>query len=465
MGGGARDTSSIWLGIDVIPQTTFEENINLFRELERWVMESLHIIRFHLNLNLKAKMFFHIETRQEGEDMKEISLQKNFDPGCIHGSSFHVNYNRYDMVFPIITKLLNCRPTDRFKAIMYNYANANCGASGFIEYFYIFAAFEGIVHNWAEENGYSELWGSAIATSQEQNTIHEALKNHFNQFLREYHFESNSDLKNRQLISFCDSTFPTNNRKIMRTLRQRLSSYLNLRLPQEIRECETIQALRTNLRRIYSRRNQIGHSLETYTRASGFIEDTQTLFSTIKLLMDFELGQFIEGESDWKFEERTIHLTDFTSRLIPKEVLKYFRVSLNGENQRETLLKKREGVQSLQSIEFHSEIEYKAVENDGGKMSYYRNAKIYYPPGQHPHHLESQINQEVVQIYSDPYFWLSTIIENTKYIIKTFENESFTSTGRHIYHTEFTTDDIVMFIIVESFVIPEDSILFTEIGF
>lgn len=457
-----RDLSSIWLGLDVSPQETFEENIILFRELERWVTESLYIFRFLINLNLKAKLFFHIEIEQEGADLKKISIQKNFDPGFIHGSSFHVDYNRYEKVLPLIIKLLNYGPTNKFKAILYNYANAYEGVSGIIEYFYIFTALEGIVHNWADEKGYSELWGAAIATPEEQNSIHTLLKNHFEQFLRENRVESINDPKNRQLKSFCASTFP-NNRKIMRSLWQRLRSYLDLRIPQDIESDETIQTLRTNFHRIYSRRNQIGHSLETYLRESRFTEDIKTLYTSIKLLMDFELIQFIEGESDWKFEERSINLTDFTSQLAPKEVLKHFHINLNGENQSDNLLSGRKGTQSLQTLEFQSNFEYNTEEN-GGKISYNRKAKVYYPPDQYPLHSIPEANSQMVDVYSDPYFWLYTTIENTNYIIKTFENGSFTSSGRE-YCTEFTTDDIIMFIKVESFDIPETSILFTELGF
>ena len=153
----SRDSSSIWLSIGIVPQPNFEENIARFKELEKWVMDSIYILRFLINLNLKVKMFFHVEIIQEGQEDKKITIQKNFDPGCKNSSSFHINYNRYDLVFPIINRLLNHKPTNKFKSIMYNYANAKMGSSALVDYFYSFASFEGIFHNWTEENGYSEL--------------------------------------------------------------------------------------------------------------------------------------------------------------------------------------------------------------------------------------------------------------------------------------------------------------------
>jgi len=450
----SSDSTSIWCGFDIIPRPDFEDNMTLFEELEKWTMDSIYILRFLINLNLRAKMFFYVEIIQEDQENKKITIQKDFDPGCDSGSSFHINYNMYSLVFPLLTRLLNYRPTNKFKSIMYNNANAKIGSSAIIDYFYSFAAFEGIFHNWTEENGYSELWGSAIATAEEQNTLHEGLHAHFQQFLHQNPLERR---KKRQLESFCSSTFPRD-RKIRRTLRQRFKSYMDTRLTQEIRDKEEIQALWAHFRRIYSRRNEIGHSLENYTRTAGFIEDTETLFSSIKILMDFELISFIEGKLDWKFEERSTQLRDIISPMTPREVLSLFLFDLDGENQSEVNLRSRTGIEPLEKIEFYSNME---LNEEQLKIVYQRELKMHYPTNWRDQNIDRQENQGFISIYPNPYFWLLTTTETAHYVFKTFEIRSYTMEGGSTY-SKFSTDDVLMIIKAESIEIPDNSLLFSE---
>ena len=446
------DSSSIWLGVNIVPKASFEENAILFKEFVNWVIDCIYILRFLINLNLKAKIFFHVEIFQEGQEIKKISIQKDFDPHCNSSSTFHVNFNRYDLVFPLIIRLLNHEPTDNFKSLMYNYANANIGNSSIIQYFYSFAVFEGIIHNWAEENGFSELWGRAIATIEEQNTLHEELRELNRRYLTQRNLQEE---KKNQLTSFIDSTFPTG-RKIRRSLRQRLKSYMDERLPQNVRSHNAIQGMWAGFHRIYSRRNEIGHSLETYTREPGYIEDIEILLTSLKLLMDFEINNFIQGESDWKFEERTIQLRNIVHPLPSRRVLENFIINLNGENQTNIRLRSRSGFESIEKIEFHTEMEY--IEE---KISYERRLTIYYPQDFRYSRIDQQNSQRVVSIYPNPYFWLFTTIGNTIYLFKTFENRSYTHQGGSIYNN-FPNDNILMFIRAESIEIPDNSNIFSE---
>ena len=72
---------------------------------------------------------------------------------------------------------------------MYNYANAQIGNSALIEYFYSFAALEGLISNWAEGSGYSDLWGPAVTTQEEQITLHHNLRSNFNNFINEQNID------------------------------------------------------------------------------------------------------------------------------------------------------------------------------------------------------------------------------------------------------------------------------------
>ncbi len=453
----AQDSSSIWLSMGIIPQPTFEENIVIFKELDKWVMDSLYILRFVMNLNLKAKMFYHVEINQVGQEDQKITIQENFDPGCDSGSIFNVNFNRYDLVFPLLNRLLKFRPTNKFKSIMYNHATAQIGSSAIIDYFYSFASFEGILHNWAEENGYSELWGAAIATPEEQSSLHEDLYHHFRQFLSQNQFEV---LKQDQLRSFLDSTFPRD-RRIRRTLKQRFSSYLDKRLAPEIREKDAIQKMWSQFRNIYSRRNEIGHSLETYTRSPGLIEDSETLYSSLKIMMDFELDKFIQGESDWKFEERATNLEEFISPMTPRKVLNHFLLVLDGENQINVRVRSNTGVESLEKVKFHSEMACGEGENLS-KIYYDKKLKIKYLPNFRPRRQVQQNNQRVISINPNPYYWIYVNVGNANYVFKTFEPSLITSTLGGSTRSKFSADHILMVLKAESIDIPDNSLMFSE---
>ena len=236
---------------------------------------------------------------------------------------------------------------------------------------------------------------------------------------------------------------------------------MNTRLTQEIRENDAIQSMWSHFSRIYSRRNEIGHSLETYTRTPGFIEDTETLLTSIKILMDFELTRFIEGESDWKFEDRSINLRDIISPLTPRGVLNYFIFNLDGENQTDVRLRSRRGTEPLEKIEFFTEMEYKEDNNLNSNISYDRKIKMSYPPNWRQIRMDQQNNQKIVLIYPNPYYWLFTTIGTTQYMFKTIETDSFTTQGGSPY-SKFPTDNIIMVVKAESIEIPDNSIIFSE---
>ena len=127
----------------------------------------MFILRFLVNLNLKARIFFHVEDFSTINKDASISIHRDIELNCDSSSSFDVKYNKYNLVFPLLIKLLRYKPSDKMKAIMYNHASAKSGSSMIIDYFYSFATFEGLFHNWSNERGYSELWGNAIATQEE----------------------------------------------------------------------------------------------------------------------------------------------------------------------------------------------------------------------------------------------------------------------------------------------------------
>ena len=456
-GGSGMDSDSIWLGVEIIPEKTFEENITLFNNLCDWIMDFLYLVRFLINLNLKARVFFHVENYMEEEHNSTLSLQKLIELNCDSGSNFQVRFNQYQLVLPFLAKLLQYKPTDKLKAIMYNYATSKVGNSGVIDYFFCFATLEGIIHNWAEAEGYSHLWGSAIADSDEQENIHENLRSHFEHFIIDNNLAGD---KLRQLNSFKDSTFPTD-RKIMRSLYQRFKSYCNYRLPEELRGNEYIQTMLEKFRRIYPRRNEIGHSLETYTRTPGFVDDVNTLMSAMKLIMDYELSDFLNNEIDWKFENRVNNLEPSMRRMAQISVLDKFSYHILDQNQNDIHLKTRFGTSPIEKVEFHSEIA-KQENSDLTTIVFSQNLKLILPLD---FSLRDVIPEStIVNAYDNPYWWVTTTLENTHYIFKTFppsKINTHSTRGVSEKFCEISSENILMVIKLDFIDIPDDLDIFS----
>ncbi len=449
------DSSSIWLGVGIIPKETFEENVELFKDLCSWIMDFLYLSRFLVNLNLKARVFFHVENYNEELGDSNLSFQRSIDINCDSGSLFQVNYNRYDLMFPLLTKLLQYKPTEKLRAIIYNYATSKVGHSGVIDYFFSFATFEGIVHNWAESKGYSQLWGTAVANSNEQETLHENLRSYFTEFINNH---ASEDDKKKQLVSFRDSTFPSN-RKIMRTLKQRFKSYYENRLTDELRENEYIQTLLNNFQRIYPRRNEIGHSLETYLRTPGLIEDVNTLMSSIKIIMDFELNKFLTGEMDWKFEVKVNDLRKNLKLMNQSKVLDKF--TYNVEVQNNIQLTDRFGSRNIEKLEFHSGMIKKNSEDDDELPKPLFSQRINLTlPQNFSRRIERNTESGIVNAYEDPYWWISTTQKNSHYIIKTFSPTTITTTSNKVY-CNISSENILSVVKLDFVDIPDDLDIFS----
>lgn len=451
------DICSIWLGMDVEPKATLEENIALYDELHDWVRESLFILRFLINLNLKARVFFHVQEFSNEQKDASYTFQEEIDIYCDSSSTFHVRDNKYNLVFPLLIKLLKYRPTDKMKAVMYNHASAKIGNSFVINYFYSFATFEGIFQNWAEVGGFSELWGTNVASIEEQERLHEEIRSHFEQYINNNNNITGEKLN--QLNSFKDSVFPRpQDRKIRRSLKQRLKSYFENRLPEELQRNEIILSMFTHFRRIADRRNDIAHSLESYTRAPGILEDTKILMSTIKLIMDFELSNFLRGEIDWKFEEREINLRDHLKPKTQEEVLEKFTFSLVGTEQNIMKLIRKIGdsieEQSLVRIEFHSAFNCQDEDDNRERTIFQKELKIHFSGMLQPRSDFSEPG--IMNIYKYPYWWIFLNQDEFTYVFKTFENNKITHIGTTSIVSKIASKKILSIARVNSMIISED---------
>lgn len=454
---GSESVNSLWLGVGIIPKETFEENVELYKDLCRWIMDFLYLSRFFVNLNLKARVFFHVENYNEENIDSKLSFQRIIDINCYSGSTFQVKYNKYDLLLPLLTKLLQYNPTEKLRAIMYNYACSKHSNSGVTDYFFNFATFEGIVHNWAEFNGYSELWGTAIANPSERDDIHEKLSTHFTQLVNNNDFEGE---KLNQLNSFKDSTFPLD-RKIRRTLKQQFKSYYNTRLTDELREKKEMKKLLRNFQRIYSRRNEIGHSLDTYLGSTGLIEDINTLFSTIKIIMDFELSKFLNGDIDWKFEIRPNSLKNNMKQMTQEKVLHKFNYDVKVQNQDDIQLIDRFGTINPEKVEFHSRMikQNDIDDEDLTNLIFSQNLKIRLPQN-YSRRTEQPQELGIVNAYKDPYWWLSTTHGNSHYIIKVFPPTRITFASNREVHCEIFSESILSVIKLDLLDIPDDLDIF-----
>ncbi len=402
----SRDTRSIWIGMEIIPKDKFEENMDLYKELCNWSWDALYIMRFLLNLNLKARIFFHIENNNSS-----YSFQNTLNPYCSTGSSFNIKFNRYDLVIPLLKKLLQYGSTNELKALMYNHAVSNKGYSAVIHYFYSFAVFEGIIHCWSEYNGYSELWGSAIATLEEQEELHKNLRTLFKNFLKQNSNKFDKKKKN-QLDSLINAYFPLD-RRIRLSLSQRFKSYFMNRLSEEMKEIEPIRLMKKRLRRIYQRRNEIGHSIRTHASDKGFTEDIDILLSTIKYIMNDELNKFLEGEEDWKFQERKFNLVECVSPLISKKVLDKFYFDIKETNQSNIRLIERSKSTRLKALKYNSKI----ILSDS-RTKFESNLKIFFPFAFKLLRSEIPKNKMVLETYENPEWWLFTSQDNSQWLFK-----------------------------------------------
>ena len=452
------DIDSIWLGVDITPKESFIENVGLYNDLCSWIMDFLYLLRFIINLNLKAKVYFYVENCEEENSC--LSFQKLIDLKCDHSSNFQEKYNQYQLFFPLLTKLLQYKPTDKLRAIMYNNASGRVGNSVLIDYFFSFATFEGIIHNWAEANGYSQLWGNAVANRTEQKKLHEELKAHFEQFATKQNLKGD---KLKQLNSFKNSTFPTN-RKIRRSLKQRFKSYFSIRLTKELQENEYILAMSKNYHRIYSRRNEIGHSLEEYTHSPKFVDDISILMSSIKIIMDFELNLFLNGELDWKFENRVKDLRDNLEPLTQDNVLDKFSYNLLPQNQCNIKLKDRNGSIPIENVEFPSEmINQDDIDNNRSRLIFSQNLKLIFPQN-FDNRRVAPAESGIFNIYENPYWWISTTQEDSNYIFKTFPPKVITTTineGVREIHCEIPSEDILSVIKLDFIDIPDNLDIFS----
>ncbi len=457
---GGMDIDSIWLGVNITPKESFLENVGLYNNLCSWIMDFLYLLRFIINLNLKAKVYFHVENFEEQNSRPKLSFQKVIDLKCDHSSNFQEEYNQYQLFFPLLNKLLQFKPTDKLRAIMYNYANSKVGNSVLIGYFFSYATFEGIFHNWADFHGYSHLWGTAIADPNEQKGIHEDLRSNFEQFIKDQNLRND---KLKQLNSFKNSIFPTD-RNIMRSLNQRFKSYFSNRLTKELQENEYIQAMLKYFRQIYTRRNEIGHSLEKYTHSPGFVNDTSILMSTIKILMDFELNLFLNGESDWKFENRIRDLSDNLRPLTQDKVLNKFSYNLLTQNQSNIQLKDRDGSIPIENIEFQSEmIIQNDIDNDRSGPIFSQNLRIILPQSFDERCL-APAESGIYNIYENPYWWISTTQEDSNYIFQTFPPEVITTTinkGVREIFCEIPSENILSVIKLDFIDIPDNLDIFS----
>jgi hypothetical protein len=453
------DIDSIWLGVNITPKESFLENVGLYNNLCSWIMDFLYLLRFLINLNLKVRVYFHVENYKEGRSNSKLSFQKLIDIKCDESSNFQVEYNQYQLVFPLLTKLLQYKPTDKLRAIMYNYASSKKSNSVLIDYFFSFATFEGIIHNWADANGYSQLWGTAIADPNEQERIHEDLRSHFKQFVDEQDLE---DDKLKQLNSFKDSTFPTN-RKIIRSLYQRFKSYYRKRLTEELQENEYIQKILKNFHRIYSRRNEIGHSLEKYTHSPGFVKDISTLMSTIKTIMDFELSLFLNDEIDWKFENRVNNLRDNMRPITQGKVLDKFNFKILPQNQCNIQLKDRIGIRLIEHVEFHTGmIPQDDIDNDSTNRFFSQNLRLTLPQSIFPIRYPAEL--KLFNIYENPYWWISTTQGNSNYIFKIFPPKIITTIsngGVQKTYCDIPSERILLVIKLDFIDIPDNLDIFS----
>jgi hypothetical protein len=344
------DTHSTWIGWDIRPQNNFLDNLKLFANFRLWVEESLLILRFLVNWNLKAQIYFYVEWEEEKKTSK-CSIQEEIDLYCKSGGNFYVSFNKVNLVYPLLKKILEFQPSEIFQSILYNHALAKRGNSAIIDYFYEFAVLDGFISNWAIFSGYSELWGESIAISTEQRSIHESLRSHFQEFYKTIKKSGVSKEKLAQLNSLIDINFP-DKRMIRRSLHQRLKSYIEKRLPQKIRENEIIKSLIQDFRNISNRRNIIGHSLGDYTRLESFATNSEILYSSLKILMDFEIEKFIEGEIDWKFEKRTNEIISLLSPKTQEKILDKFLYSSSTDLTTENYIQSKDMKWDLKTIEF-----------------------------------------------------------------------------------------------------------------
>jgi hypothetical protein len=243
-----------------------------------------------------------------------------------------------------------------------------------------------------------------------------------------------------QLKSFFESTFPKK-RKIRRSLRQRLKSYIIHRLTEALQRNKDIGLLIKNFHRIYSRRNEIGHSLELYTKAPGLVEDVNVLMSCLKQIFDYELKSFIDGDFDWKFEKRPIDLRENSIPKTQERILDYFYFSIEDESQKNTFLITTSMTKELEKVKFESKI------LSDGRFLYQKYMKIYF----FPDFKETSVfptSKDIFTLQENPYWWIITEIDDTKYIFKLLPpniiNTKYKKDGKKQVSTKIPSKDILL---------------------
>ncbi|TXT55090.1 MAG: hypothetical protein BAJALOKI1v1_2070005 [Promethearchaeota archaeon] len=427
IGRTSSDTSSIWLGTAFKLQDTFEENLEFYVYIHRWLSDSLYMLRFLININLKAILFFYCSAASSPPNPFEITIVDKIDTFCDGPSSYHKSYNNYDKVFPLLEKLMQFHPSNKMKALMYNYSQAAKGDSVVSSYFFHFATLEGIIHNWCEENGYSELWGGAIANKDEQKNIQTKLRENFNEFLRSQDFK---DEKLEQLNSFKTSHFPKfSNRPIRRSLKNQLRSYIANRLSQELQQESSIRDLLTHFYHIYSNRNEIGHSLENYLNNIHFENDYNTLLTVIKKIMDFELETFLNGEQDWKFERRNYELLKDCQKKEKERVLNKFSFTIDHGTQRDTKMRHFNIIRDLESVLFTGKFELIEENELGFYIRHIQHLKLFTLTHLFQNNDSLEDDSRVLNIKRNPECLFYTKVDDSHYIIKTFPPSNFIMEG------------------------------------
>ncbi len=213
----------------------------------------------------------------------------------------------------LIEKLLSVKLSKKIKTILRSYSSALNSNSLDVRFFHLFSAFEGIIKSWGDENGFSELWGHAISSEEEQKILQNGIRNSSFEYVNS--LELDDEKKEEQLREFIHSNFPkANGIKLRRTLKQVLKDYLNLRLSEEQRKSINAENILENFRDLYEIRNKLGHSYDIVDTDQEFLDDLNLLIKTTNDMLRIELESILKGRSDvldWKTEVREDNLNNY----------------------------------------------------------------------------------------------------------------------------------------------------------
>ena len=159
--------------------------------------------------------------------------------------------------------------------------------------------------------------------------------------------------------------------------------------------------------------------------------------SGIKLIMDFELKEFLKGEIDWKFESRNINLRDYVKPKTQDKVLDKFILSLEEHNTKNMILIDRKNRYLIDKIKFQS---FFAIKDAGDesieKELFQKKIFLELPESSRIALLKRAPKVGIIEIYKDPYWWIVLTQNGSKYIIKSFETYNMTT---NMHQGEMTT--------------------------